>query len=380
MKNDPEKQGDITWPPRSLYDPDPVREEDLWFMPGPPEDVAPTDMPWAMADRGRARDSGLDVAVWRLAEAAQYRGLIAAVQAVARFGLRLKSFPAGVIERFALSSVSAVLKGEGVWLSPEQIALYRALRVSTDDTARDLARASWGVRRLLGPTKPSGRGGSAGAGGGDPLDGVRVFLGRSTVQDPQEVPGLDRSVGPEFSALSDHWRATVQGLQDVHPLTRAGVAYALWRASGITPFEERLEPAVAALLIGTDELAPFLPLADGHHLDRAVIGGRAGGAEARLIGFYGAVEAGALNALLMLDRLAAWQARAGQRTADLSGRTPLRLIDTLLRLPVLSAGLVAHDVGCSRPAARRNLALFARRGLVREVTGQARYRFWVVQL
>ncbi|HID67372.1 MAG TPA: hypothetical protein EYP31_03730 [Roseibacterium sp.] len=66
--------------------------------------------------------------------------------------------------------------------------------------------------------------------------------------------------------------------------------------------------------------------------------------------------------------------------ANLSGRTPPRLIGVLLRPPVVSAELVSATLSCSRPAARRNLGLFAKRGLIREVTGQDRYRFWTVQL
>lgn len=96
--------------------------------------------------------------------------------------------------------------------------------------------------------------------------------------------------------------------------------------------------------------------------------------------WYRAVQAGALSALLELDRLSDWQARATHTTADLSGRTPAKLIAGFLRWPVLSAELAATAATCSRPAARRNLALFADRGLIREVTGQSRYRFWTVQL
>ena len=83
---------------------------------------------------------------------------------------------------------------------------------------------------------------------------------------------------------------------------------------------------------------------------------------------------------MLLDRMAEWQAGAVQKTADLSGRTPPRLIGVLLRLPVVSVELAAATLSCSRPAARRNLDLFVGRGLIREVTGQDRYRFWSVQL
>ncbi len=364
MSSDTENKQDEEASPWSIHAPDPPPEEDLWFLPAPPEDVAPTDMPWQIADREVSVDPGQ----WQAGEAAQYRGLVSAVQAVARFGERLAQAPDGLGARFALGSVSAVLRTEGGWISPEQIALYRALRVATDDAARDLARASWAVHRLTGRA----------AGPPDPQEGLHAFLGRNIVPDPQDLPGVERPTGPELAALSDRWTAGVAALQGCHPLTRAGFAFALWRGLGVTPFDELLEPSVMAMLVGSHGLAPFLPLSAGWRFDRPAASAR-GGAGARLAVFYGAVQSGALKALTELQRLSDWQMRARQRTADLSGRTPPLMIDVFLRLPVLSAELMAQTIGCSRPSARRNLAQFEARGLIREVTGQSRYRFWTVR-
>jgi HTH DNA binding domain len=362
MNSDTDNNDDEVKGPRSPYDTDPTPEEDLWFIQPPFEDALPSDMPWPVATREQEGDA----AVWRAGEAAQYRELVGAAQTLARFGERLKRFPHDVYERFALSSVSAVLRSEGVWLGPDQIALFRMLRIGADDAARDLARASWAMRRLMGNIQTGG-----------PLDGLHAFLGRSVVRTSQPVPGDDRPLGIELEALGGHWVAAIEGMKDSHPLTQAAFAFAEWRGQGITPFEEMLEPCVAVMQIGAASLAPFLPLAEGQRTGRLRLGG---GIEPRLAAFYGAVEAGALKALMELDRLADWQIRAEQKTVEFSGRTPPRLIELLLRLPVVSAELVAETLPCSRPAARRNLTLFAERGLVREVTGQNRYRFWTVQL
>jgi len=83
---------------------------------------------------------------------------------------------------------------------------------------------------------------------------------------------------------------------------------------------------------------------------------------------------------LHLDRLAAWQLRATQATTDLSGRTPPRLLRLLTDWPSLSAPLAEAESGASRAAVQRNLDLFAARGLIREVTGQGRYRVWTARL
>lgn len=343
----------------------PTPEDDLWFLPGPQEGSL-TDMPWPVA----ARELKSDFEVWRAGEAAQYRGLLRATEALARFGERLARFPEQVGERFALSSVSAVLRSEGVWLGPERIALFRVLSSSTGDAARDLARASWAIRRLQGADRAGG-----------PLDGVRGFLGRNAVALPLPATRFllaeDRPLGGELEALGDRWIASVEGMKDLHPLTRGAFAFAQWRGQGLTPFEEILEPCVAAMRIGAANLAPFLPLAEGQNIGRLAVGGSI---ENRLVDFYTAVESGALRGLMELDRLAEWRIRAVEMTADLSGRTPPRLIAALLRLPVVSAELVAETFSCSRAGARRNLGLFAKRGLIRETTGQDRYRFWTVQL
>lgn len=340
--------------PRSIYDPEPVEEEDLWFLPQPPEDVAPGEMPWPVA----AREAGLDERTWQAAEAAQYRLLVAAAQAVARYGERLRHAAAGVSERLALMTVSSILRAEGIWLGPDQIALYRAFRLGSDDMARDLSRADWAVRRLMsGPL---------------PQEGLREFLGRVSVSDPH--PDEDRPTGPELDLAGQDWS---EGLpKSGHLLTRAAQGFASWRQQALTPYEQMLEPSVAALLLGAGEEAPFLPMAEGHRFDRHKVAQGADAAVARLVTFLNAIEAGALRASMELERLAAWRNRAMAATEGLSGRTPPLLIAALLRYPVLSAELASEAVGCSRPSARRNLTLFHDMGLIREVTGQERYRFW----
>ncbi len=355
-----ENKEDEPLSPGSVYDADPADEDDLWFLPGPPEDAAPTDPPWPIAPR----EATLAPRAWAAAEAECYRDLVEAAQAVTRFGERLRTAPEGVAARLALQSVVAVLRGEGVWLSPEQVALFRELRLGSDDTVRDLARASWACRRLEA--------------GNPPDDDLHDFLGRIDVHDARTAPGDDRPVGDDLTALGRDWAAAQGAMGRCHPLTRAAHGFAAWRTLGLAPWDEMLEPSAAAMLIGAQGLAPFLPMAPGHRLDRHGLSGTSASPKARLVTFYAAAQAGAVAACMELDRLGAWRDRAVAATSDLSGRTPPALIAALLRHPVLSAELAAETTGASRPSARRNLNLFADRGLVRELTGQDRYRFWTV--
>lgn len=359
MSEPPENKFDEGYTPPSLYDPASEDEEDddLWFLPQPPEDEAPGAVPWPVA----RREGGLGRDIWPKAEAVQYQALIASAEAVSRYGERLHHAAQGLSERLALITVSALLRAEGIWIGSEQIALYRAFRLGTDDTARDLSRADWAVRRLLG--------------GQDAREGVRAFLGRVSVSDP--VPDDERLTGPELDLLGQDWADAL--LEGVHPLTRAAHGFALWRGLALTPYDQILEPAIAAVMIAGGRHAPFLPLADGHRFDRHALTPGSDAATPRLAAFYEAAEAGALRACMELDRLRVWQQKATDAVSDLSGRTPPLLIGALVRFPILSADLVADVTGCSRPSARRNLALFLERGLVREVTGQDRYRFWTAQ-
>jgi DNA-binding IclR family transcriptional regulator len=50
-----------------------------------------------------------------------------------------------------------------------------------------------------------------------------------------------------------------------------------------------------------------------------------------------------------------------------------------LRWPLVIAPLADGQTGASRAAVQRNLNLLTTRGLLREVTGQGRYRMWTMK-
>lgn len=347
--------------PPSIYETEPTPEEDLWFLPGPPEDFAPGESPLTFVQRQKT----IAPEDWLKAERAEYRGLVRAAEALARFGARLAALPSDVVERIALQSVTAILRGEGVWLKADQIALFRALRVSSKDETRDLERASWAVRRLMSMRTDQWID-----------DGLRGFLGRQAVNELQELPNEDRALGEELDTAGRDWAGQLRSMGSLHPLTRAAGALFAWRRLQITAPEEALEPMVAAILIASGGHAPFLPVPEG-----------SGGAPVRgsipaeiLRSFYQMAEQGSLAALMEVERLLTWREKAIEATADLSGRTPPIMIETALRFPVFSAELAARLADCAPMSARRNLKLFEERGLLKEVTGQSRYRFWSARL
>lgn len=343
----------------SIYETDPTPEEELWFVPGRSDTGSDTDVPWFTSQR----EAVVDFKAWRKAEAQEYRALTDAAEALARFGTRLAFLPPDVTERVALKTVSAVLRGEGVWIAPEEIALFRAMRASSEDNTRDLERATWAVRRLIVGRSDRVLTGS-----------MHEFLGRSRLKNPEPLPGEDRVTGDSLTAHAEAWQQDLAGLADLHPISRACFALSRWQALELTPYDDALEPMVAASLIGAGAHMPFVPIPEGR---RFMLGQTP--AE-KLRAYYKLVEAGALAALLEIERLVTWREKAQEITRDLSGRTPPSLIDTALRFPVFSADLAAQAASCSTMSARRNLNLLQTRGLVREVTGQQRYRFWSAQI
>ena len=87
-----------------------------------------------------------------------------------------------------------------------------------------------------------------------------------------------------------------------------------------------------------------------------------------------------MAALLHLERLSDWQAKAETALADLQGRTPPALIGVLAEWPTVTAPMAEAATKASRASVQRNLTLMQTRGLIREVTGQGRYRVWTAKV
>ncbi len=326
-------------------------EDDLWFLPGPPIDEAPTDPPWRLAER----QAIFEPKDWRRAEAAQGRGLARAAVAFARLDARAG---AGFAKRLAFSEASALLWAQGDWVPPDKIALYSLLRESALRDARVLSRADWAARRMLGAGLP---------------DDLGVFLGRHQVEfDGLEAVGWTTAL--RMVGEVEDWQVARRALSDCHAITQAAALFAAWRAFGLSAPNDALEAGVAAGKIGGVEgrSLRFLPVATGGPI------GQGGAVADRLSRWYASVENACLKAEMELDKLVAWRGKAEAATARLSGKTPPLLIKALLEAPALTAAMAAAATGADKATARRNLDTFHKLALIREITGQGRYRVWAV--
>jgi hypothetical protein len=197
---------------------------------------------------------------------------------------------------------------------------------------------------------------------------LSAFLDR---RDPENMvddaePFADRAGG---------WLNLMAQAAELHPITRACTGYHLWSLAGLGQQGDRMEAAVTAARIATSEGkgAVFAPLAMG-----GAGGLRAGGPPAdRLARWLEGMETACLTAMRHLDDIEAWSARAEAEMTPLSGKTPRALRAVLTEWPLVSAPMGEVLTNASRAAVQRNLAWMEARGLIREVTGQGRFKIWV---
>lgn len=318
---------------------------------------------------------------WVAAEAALAVPLARLALLFGEFDARLRSAPQGVRWRLALTEAAELSWWAGDRIGVDRLALWMGLHVgATDDGAQALARAGWAVRRL--------------AGGPFPAEGLAAFLGRSGTGGPDPQGGAGEGAIPP---VAPGGAGAAPGLGDLpglladggglHPVTQAARLFHARR--GLDP-GRAMEAAVLAARHGATmarmpgQGAIFLPLAAAGA--SALRWGEAGqgphaGAQTGLIGrwlagWLAGAERATLAMLLQMERLEAWRQRAGLACADLSGRTPPRLLALLADWPMVSAPLAEAETGASRAAVQRGFDRLAARGLIREITGQARYRVW----
>lgn len=329
-------------------------EDDLWFLPGPIKDE-PDDLP--PGPRAEPRETAI-LDDWRKAEADNAARLARVAGRLGGLDERLRRGPEGWRHRLALIEAADLSWFVGDRIGPDRLALWIALRLSgvQEDTAA-LLRVGWAIRRLTG-------------GPGPEVD-LAAFLDR---RDPENLadeaePFEDRAVG---------WLDLMAKAADLHPISRACMGFHIWSLAGLAQHGDRMEAAVTAARIATSEGrgAMFAPLAMG-----GAGGLRAGGPAAdRLARWLDGMETACLTALRHLDDIEAWSVRAETEMATLSGRTPPALRAVLTEWPLVSAPMAEATTGASRAAVQRNMAWMQARGLIREVTGQGRFRMWCARV
>ena len=289
--------------------------------------------------------------------------------------------PAGWRKRLALIEAS-----ELSWLTQDRIgldrlSLYMALRVSTvTDDAQSLYRIGWTVRRLTGGPAPLAS--RLGVGGLETFLDRRDRPGQGRRFEEDKAPShvLEMAEREAFEQRAAGWLAMMDQAEDLHPITRACMGFHLWHVAELSPVDDPLEAAVTAARIAIADLAPsgsapgaiFAPIAMGGGGGYRAIGDP----PARLARWLNAMESATFAALRRLEEIEAWAAAAERSMAPLSGKTPPMLRDIFTSWPLVSVQMAEKLTGAHRSTVQRNIDWMEERGLIREVTGQGRYRMW----
>ena len=299
---------------------------------------------------------------WRAAQADLSTELADVVQRMGTLDERLRRAGPGALQRLALMEAGDLGWWAGDRVPADRLALWTAQHgQGGQDDALALARLSWAVRRL-------GQGPDAGA----EAETAAQFLERRMGQ-AEALDGLDWRLADLAAVM-----AAASGL---HQVTQACILFHAWRMLGAGQSGD-IEAAVMAARHGGRGRGRGS--ADVRFLPQAMAGAEGlrarGSALSRLAGWLRGAEQATLVALRHLERQTLWQARAAAALADQSGRTPKALIGVLATWPLVTTALAIGQSGCSRAAVQRGLDVMQTRHLIREVTGQGRYRIWTATL
>lgn len=293
---------------------------------------------------------------WLAAQGQHAPQLARAALAVGQLDGLVADMGQGALDRLALREVEAL-----TWLAGAPIALDEIgrdqLQARAGTDLDGLQKARWAVRRLTGQ---------------GPLEDLRGFLGlHRALTSEVSGPARLRPIGDEFDEAAREFHAAFAGLAKAHGFVQAAYGRHMWRLADLSPPGDQVEGAVwAARRMAADcEALTFVPLGQSA---RRLSGTGAPELDRYLI----AVEQGARSARAELLRVRAWAERARDQTAKIKGDTPARIITAILAKPLCSTEMVEQAAGISRDTAERVLKRLAELGLVREVTGGARFRLW----
>ncbi|RWR30454.1 hypothetical protein D2T29_12340 [Sinirhodobacter populi] len=329
-------------------------DEDLWFVP--PFESDEEEDPFAMPLPKAPRQSLLDHSEWRAAEALHSHAIADLRFDLGRLVERVQMMGRETVERLAHAEAASLSWWLGQRISQDRIALFLAWRISaTGGDTEALQSVAWAARRLMAPPHTDG----------SLADRIVSHLGIGHLKDMDATGDLADLI-PDGS--------------DLDAITTACAVFHLWRTLADRPDHAReIEAAVIGArlaMANAGQHLGFVPisLAGSKPLTAS------GSVERKLAGWIAGIHASILSALLTLERLRQWKSGATVAIEDLNGRIPMLLIGIFSHHPMIAGPQIEEESGASQAAVQRNLKIFHDRGLIREVTGQGRFRVWTARM
>ncbi|MER5174021.1 hypothetical protein [Thioclava kandeliae] len=262
-----------------------------------------------------------------------------------RFIDRFKRAPKGLQQHLAIREACDLSWLGDHPVQPERVSLWLAMRTSSITyDLNALQQTAWTVRHLLSAT--------------DPLDDLQAFLDRK-----QEAGGdIDRC------------SAIIMQASGLSPIVRACYAHSIWTLAELGKHGARIEGAVLAQRLASSFTSDtgFLPMASA---GSAPFSGAS--AYQRLVRWLDGAGASILRAMRILDDYEHWGHLARASQAIFKVETRDALIDLFLCAPYVTTALAMDRTGLSKTSIVRHLTALQDNGIVREITGQNRFKIWV---
>lgn len=341
-------------------------------MTGDPETDEET--PWFIRpveeeeDEADAPEPSDFAAAWEAAEGALAPELTETAHCLGRLEER---FRLGAPEaRFRAREAADLLWSAGHGVRSERLALYLQ-----DGDARGegkgLSLGVWALRRLEAPLESA------------TVENLRIWLGRRSRGEAAPADLVDvmpMAQGGALDAAMARVVETGRKLEGRSPLARAGAMAFTWGREADFGQERELAASLLGARLAGPEVPGFAPLALGSTRGGLRLSGKSRGPEGDLRAWLAALTGAASRALLDLDALAAWRLRAEAFAHGIQGKGATALVDPLYQHLALNVTMAAELSDISRASAERALVKYEAEGLVREITGAAKWRWWTARV
>lgn len=323
-------------------------EDEPWFISRAEDEAEdrpaePADASWAEAEGALA------------AKIAHCARLLGRLEALADVG--------APFARLHAQEVADALWRAGAPVRGEFVALALAQAGSAGGRAADI---DWARRRLEAPLESA------------TVEGLRFWLGRGGREAEEKARDFLPAQGAEFDAALARIAALHPQMAGRSPFAAAAAqGFALARDPAFGEWREVTAfLLIARLAAGAQSALPFAPFALGARRLRFVGGSPRADLEMMLDALSESAEA----ALLDFGRLRDWREKAGALADDLQGRSGRLALPVIYSHLAVNAGMVSKLAGISRASAERVLMKFESEGLMREITGGERWRWWMANV